>query len=134
MTALTCPACTAATMRPFEVGKLELDRCTFCRGLWFDGGELETALGKRLAAQLTEDQESSRRCPRCTIAMRPAVVAGLRVEFCTKCNGVFLDDGELTAINGGQPVRIQAGEAPPPARPEAQVKDDVMSWLDSLGA
>jgi len=132
MTSLTCPGCTGQ-MRPFQAGHLTLDRCTFCRGLWFDGGELEATLGRKPSARLTEEQESSRRCPRCTTAMRPAEVGGLRVEFCTRCNGVFLDDGELTALNGGQPVRIQAGQPPPPARPEAQVQNDVADWLASLG-
>jgi Zn-finger nucleic acid-binding protein len=136
MTALTCPGCSGK-MRSFQAGAHELDRCTFCSGLWFDGGELQAVLGKRPAASLTQDQESSRRCPRCTIPMTPAVVGGLRVEFCTRCQGVFLDDGELTALNGGQPVKIQvqAGTSPqPPARPEKQVQDDLMSWLDTLGA
>jgi Zn-finger nucleic acid-binding protein len=120
-------------MRTFQAGAHELDRCTFCSGLWFDGGELNAVLGKRPAASLTEDQESSRHCPRCKTAMTPAVVGGLRVEFCKTCNGVFLDDGELTALNGGQPVRIQVGAPPPAPRAEAQVKDDVMGWLESLG-
>jgi Zn-finger nucleic acid-binding protein len=132
MTVLTCPGCTGQ-MRAFQAGTLTLDRCTFCRGLWFDGGELEATLGKRPQARLTDGQESSRRCPRCVTPMRPAECGGLRVEFCTRCNGVFLDDGELTALNGGQPVRIQAGQPPPPPRPEKQVQDDVMGWLESLG-
>lgn len=133
MTALTCPGCSA-NMRTFKVGQHELDRCTFCSGLWFDGGELQAVLGKRPAATLTEEQQSSRKCPRCTTAMKPAIVGGLRVEFCLTCHGVFLDDGELTALNGGKPVRIQAGEQPPAPRAEASVQDDVMGWLNSLGA
>ncbi|MEW6431709.1 MAG: zf-TFIIB domain-containing protein [Myxococcota bacterium] len=128
---LTCPSCTGA-MHEFQVGKLTLDRCTFCRGLWFDGGELEAALGRRPSAKLAEGVDNSRRCPRCTVVMRAAEVGGLRVEFCGQCQGVFLDDGELTAMNGGKPVRVQV-DAPPPARPEKQVQDDVMRWLDSLG-
>lgn len=129
---ITCPSCTGA-MHEFQVGKIALDRCTFCRGLWFDGGELEALLGRRPSAKLAEGVDNSRRCPRCTVVMRAAEVGGLRVEFCTQCNGVFLDDGELTAMNGGKPVRVQVDAPPPPARPDAKVKDDVMDWLNQLG-
>ena len=132
MTARTCPGCTAP-LRPFPAGKVELDRCTFCSGLWFDGGELETLLGKKLPAKLDPDIVTSRKCPVDSLSMQAAEVAGLRVEFCTKCFGVFLDDGELVALNGGQPVRVQAGQQAT-VRPEAKVKDDVMDWLDKLGA
>ncbi len=132
MTARTCPGCTAP-MRPFPAGKVELDRCTFCSGLWFDGGELEALLGKKLPAKLDPDVVTSRKCPADSISMQAAEVAGLRVEFCTKCFGVFLDDGELVALNGGKPVRVPAGQQVA-ARPEAKVKDDVMDWLDRLGA
>lgn len=135
MTARTCPGCSAQ-MRPFPAGKVELDRCTFCSGLWFDGGELEALLGRKLPATLDPDVITSRRCPADQTSMQAAVVAGLRVEFCTQCHGVFLDDGELVALNGGKPVRIQPGQpASPAAAPRApeKVKDDVMGWLNALG-
>ena len=124
-------------MRPFPAGKVQLDRCTFCSGLWFDGGELEALLGKKLPAKLDPDVITSRRCPADDLSMQAAEVASLRVEFCTKCHGVFLDDGEMVALNGGKPVRVQAGQSVRPAaaaRPEAKVKDDVMDWLNKLGA
>ena len=120
-------------MKPFPAGKVELDRCTFCSGLWFDGGELEALLGRKLPAKLDPDVITSRKCPVDNISMQAAEVTGLRVEFCTKCHGVFLDDGEMVALNGGKPVRIEAGKAPP-ARAETAVKDDVMDWLHKLGA
>ena len=120
-------------MRPFPAGKVELDRCTFCSGLWFDGGELETLLGKKLPAKLDPDVVTSRKCPVDDLSMQAAEVAALRVEFCTKCHGVFLDDGELVTLNGGKPVSIQRGQPLAPARAESAVKDDVMDWLHTLG-
>lgn len=113
-------------MRPFQAGAVELDRCPFCRGLWFDGGELEQVLGKKLVGALDNTISTSRRCAKCTTPMQPAVLGELRVEVCTTCRGVFLDDGELTKLNGGQKVRVQA-------RDEAQVRDEVAGWLKSLG-
>ena len=118
-------------MRPFQAGRVELDRCPFCRGLWFDGGELEQVLGKKIAPAVTKGMKTSRNCPACKVAMDPAELGGLRVEVCGGCQGIFLDEGELVALNDGKKVNIaqQAG-APPP---EARVKNDVTAWLDSLG-
>lgn len=112
-------------MRPFQAGAVELDRCSFCRGLWFDGGELEAVLGKKLTGMLDQSLTTARRCAKCTTQLSPAVLGELRVEVCTTCRGVFLDDGELTALNGGQKVRVQ--------RDEAQQRDEVAGWLKSLG-
>jgi len=115
-------------MKAFAVGKIELDRCTFCRGLWFDGGELQTLLGKKLAPTFSAGQQTSRKCAACSKPMVPAELGGLRIEVCRIDRGIFLDENELTALNGGRKVSVQA--APPP---ETKVKHDVSSWLESLG-
>jgi Zn-finger nucleic acid-binding protein len=120
-------------MRPFQAGKIELDLCNFCHGIWFDGGELEQLLRRKLVGALDDTQQSSRRCPACKTTLHPAVLGNLRIEVCTTCKGIFLDDGELVALNGGQQVKVEASAPKPPARPDAQVKDDVMGWLNSLG-
>ena len=121
-------------MKPFGAGKVELDRCTFCRGLWFDGGELEAVLGKKLAPTFTAGQQTSRKCATCSKAMVPAELGGLRIEVCRIDRGVFLDEHELLALNGGQRVKVgqQPAAAPPPPPPEATVQHDVSAWLDSL--
>lgn len=124
-------------MRPLQVGKVELDRCSFCNGLWFDGGELEQVLGKKLIGALVDSTPTSRRCAQCAVPMRSAELGGLQVEVCTTCKGVFLDDGELVRLNDGKQVRVQVQAQPqvaPAPRPEAKVKDDVMDWLATLGA
>ncbi|HEY0881104.1 MAG TPA: zf-TFIIB domain-containing protein [Archangium sp.] len=131
MPSRACPSCTS-TMRPFQAGKVELDLCGFCRGIWFDAGELEHVLKKKLVGQLDTSQDSSRRCPADKVPLHAAVLHNLRVEVCTTCHGVFLDDGELVALNDGQKITVQAAQKPP--RSEQQTKDDVMGWLDSLGA
>lgn len=123
-------------MKPFVVGGIELDRCSFCKGLWFDGGELEAVLKKPARAQLDEG-ESARACAKCRVPMRPAVLGRLRVETCTNCHGVFLDEGELVALNDGQPVRVTM-EAPPkreaaPPVSDARVGESVNDWLKELG-
>lgn len=120
-------------MRPFQAGKVEVDLCGFCRGMWFDAGELEHVLQRKLVGALEAAQESSRRCPVDKVALHPAVIGNLRVEVCTTCHGVFLDDGELVALNDGKKVVVTAGAPKQQSqRSEQQVKDDVMGWLDSL--
>jgi uncharacterized protein len=120
-----CPGCQAK-MKAFPAGKVELDRCTFCRGLWFDGGELEAVLGKPVAPEF-EAGQTSRRCAGCRVVLVPAVLGGLRIEVCRQCRGVFLDEGELKALNAGKAVKVQQ------AAPEEKVRDDVKDWLSSLG-
>lgn len=122
-------------MKPFQAGRVELDRCTFCRGLWFDGGELETVLGKKLAPTFTAGMQTSRKCAACAKQMVPAELGSLRIEVCRIDRGIFLDEHELLALNGGVRVAVgpQAPAAPkPPPMAEAKVKDDVSAWLDSL--
>ncbi len=119
-------------MKPFPAGRVELDRCPFCRGLWFDGGELEQVLGKPMRPTPVPAIGTNRQCPPCGQLMTSAELGGLRIETCGTCHGVFLDEHELLALNGGKQIRVTQGPPPPPP-PEQKVKDDVMGWLDSLG-
>ena len=111
-------------MKPLQAGAVELDRCTFCKGLWFDAGELEKVLGKKLAGMLGGELRA-RQCPHCKVNLYAVTLGDVQVDVCTTCRGVFLDSGELKALNGGQDVRV---------RTDAQVQDDVMAWLNRLGA
>ncbi len=118
-------------MKSFQAGRVELDRCTFCRGLWFDGGELEVVLGKKIAPTFAAGMQTRRKCAACSKPLVPAELAGLRVEVCRIDRGVFLDENELTAINGGKKVSVP--HQPPAPKAEAKVKDDVNAWLNALG-
>ena len=93
-------------MKPFQAGRVELDRCTFCRGLWFDGGELEVVLGKKIAPTFTGATQTSRKCAACTRQMVPAELGGLRVEVCRSDRGIFLDENELVRLNDGRGVKF----------------------------
>ena len=117
-------------MKPLQAGRVELDRCTFCSGMWFDGGELETVLGKKLAPTFNSALQTSRKCAACGKPMVPAELGGLRIEVCRVDRGIFLDQNELTALNGGNKVRLPAAASPVS---ELKVKSDVSTWLESLG-
>src|SRR5687768_9956618 len=97
MPSRTCPGCQGR-MQPFQAGRVELDRCTFCKGLWFDGQELQRVLAKPAAPEISPGK-TSRRCAKCHITLQPAELGGLRIEVCTTCHGLFLDEGELRALN-----------------------------------
>ncbi|MHC4109937.1 MAG: TFIIB-type zinc ribbon-containing protein [Planctomycetota bacterium] len=37
-------------------------------------------------------------CPKCDIALKSSVYEGVEVDKCTKCNGTWLDDGEIVKV------------------------------------
>lgn len=89
---------------------IEVDRCTGCKGLWFDAGELEALKRARVAHDIdTGDPSMGERfnavdrynCPRCSggmIRMVDARQTHIWYEQCGACGGRFLDAGELTDL------------------------------------
>lgn len=67
---------------------------------------------KRLAQQKQaelEIQEKERlkqlhwmHCPKCGMELHPILFKGVTIDKCFGCNGVFLDDGELEKVAGGE--------------------------------
>lgn len=106
-TLLSCPKCGSG-MQPFLHEGIELDRCTGCRGLWFDILEHEDlkkiegseAIDIGDASTGREMNEVDRiQCPVCRVDMLRMSDAEQRhiwVESCPKCHGVFFDAGEFT--------------------------------------
>ncbi|MDX1625284.1 MAG: MFS transporter [Wenzhouxiangellaceae bacterium] len=111
--AMPCPKCRAP-MDARIVEGVEIDRCSRCRGLWFDAGELETLKASATdgvadrADQVTADsipesldQLDEYDCPRCGAEMKPAadpVRPDLKFEICSECDGAFLDAGEFSDL------------------------------------
>lgn len=106
---MQCPKCQAA-MEPVILHGIEVDRCTHCRGLWFDDREPEQLRergGPESAAQLDIGEESVGRemnrkdrisCPRCQARMLRMVVPDqhhIWIESCPSCQGSFYDAGEF---------------------------------------
>jgi len=115
-----CPRCNVEMQLvkvEKEVGNIELDACPNCRGIWFDTSELDKILGVEksfeemayLATPLGEKIE----CPSCSEKMHYSTVKGTTIDFCTKCEGVWLDKDELTDIAGDLPeAQITEKNAP----------------------
>jgi len=108
---MNCPKCRAA-MEVVAFEGIEVDRCTGCRGIWFDVLEKEHLceihgaeaidVGERPA----DAGDAHRRilCPVCKTLMISMSVVGhpeLKYESCTVCFGAFFDAGEFREFKGG---------------------------------
>ena len=101
---MECPKCQAA-MEAVTVGGIEVERCTSCMGLWFEGGDLPRL--KEMKGSETIDTGSATvgrkenlidriMCPSCHSPMIRMVDIDqhhIWFESCKVCKGVFLDAG-----------------------------------------
>jgi membrane associated rhomboid family serine protease/Zn-finger nucleic acid-binding protein len=128
---MRCPRCHAL-LRPVQQqtqrGRIEIDYCPSCRGIYFDSGELEALLQLDGDAALVGGRALFVRppgglatpppipCPRHPhIAMNELLMTGaegpllhavrgdrgrpeLRIDRCPRCAGIWLDGGELAAL------------------------------------
>lgn len=101
----------------YEAG-VEVDRCADCGGVWLDAGELEraqetiekehdagelsriesVAAAWELARQRSRGQISCPKCGRGLEAREYAYCSRILVDRCPGCRGVWLDAGELEAL------------------------------------
>lgn len=111
---MRCPKCSKISLRTAqdEGTGLAIDSCPECQGLWFDAGELRQFFSSKALQQrfFLEDHVEplqtvgytistrARACPRCRVAMRENMVGDINVDRCEKCNGIWLDHGELKRI------------------------------------
>jgi Zn-finger nucleic acid-binding protein len=109
MEQLQCPKCKSP-MEQVQVEATQVDRCTSCRGLWFDALEDQDIRGAEAAETLDSAAEppkpakgdkSTFDCPRCKTRMfRMVDRMGRRIQYesCPQCHGKFLDAGEFHAL------------------------------------
>ncbi len=84
---------------------LEVDSCPECFGIWFDREELKEFLKhpdwvRRLASDDHQGRDGSivrksRECPQCQSALMESTLGEVLVDVCTRCRGIWLDQGEL---------------------------------------
>lgn len=116
-----CPECDremVEVMVPANPGQLIiLDQCHECGGIWCDKWEL-FPIDSAAAQKLERADEAKLRqpaavvpphdlfCPRCTaklIAARdPSLPADLRLRRCFKCDGIWLNRGQLSQFKAHQ--------------------------------
>ena len=104
---MNCPKCSSA-METIKLENVEVDRCSACRGLFFDALEahkLKAMPGSEAidigAAETGRAQPSGERirCPRDTSPMLRIVDAKqphIQLETCPVCQGMFFDAGEFS--------------------------------------
>jgi Zn-finger nucleic acid-binding protein len=97
-------------MEAVAYGGIEVDRCTSCKGIWFDVGETEWLRDEQAAAIIDSGDPSvgrqtneidRYRCPRCGGGMMRRVDlqrTRIRYEECTSCRGSFFDAGEFVDL------------------------------------
>ena len=110
-----CPKCDpAAELESVVVHEVEVDRCSSCGGIWFDRSELGRLieLEEQELSSLLEgkpDEGANLRHGKCPREGRDLIrVAAARsrdviVDFCWKCQGVWLDAGELERLRSAPP-------------------------------
>lgn len=135
-----CPRCRAE-LAPVPMGRITADRCGACRGVWFDGNELEHVLDATTHGIPTSEADRIRRtlpawkrpleevrylpCVRCAEIMTRRQVApraGIIVDLCAR-HGLWFDADELEHFTawcaaGGLEVLRHDGVAAQEARAE----------------
>ena len=110
---MDCPRCKA-TLKVRSIKDLhqdiEVDECPKCKGIWFDHEELQEL---ELVTELTlwevrripkkKEQLEALYCPKCEdhpLMKKAEHPRDERVilDYCETCNGIWLDGGELEAI------------------------------------
>ena len=103
---MLCPKCHSE-FEQIVIGDIEIDRCTNCRGLWFDMLEKEDLLRIEGSEEvdLGPDQVDPKyaemrniECPRCAQTMLAMVDKDqfhIKFEACPACYGTFFDAGEF---------------------------------------
>ncbi len=103
---MKCPKCNAA-MELVTFEGVTVDRCTACKGIWFDANEQKLLKEKKgsevidtgdIATGKKMDKIHNIQCPRCHTPMIRMVDVDqhhIDYEACTVCYGIFLDAGEF---------------------------------------
>ncbi|MHB2019384.1 MAG: TFIIB-type zinc ribbon-containing protein [Candidatus Xenobia bacterium] len=109
-----CVACRGVALKHYvdHVDGGGVYACEACWGLWFDGHTLHDFLHSRrlktrfIISEATEPLESVgytidthvRRCPKCRVELESGVHAGVEIDACRRCQGLWFDAGDLERV------------------------------------
>ena len=106
---MKCPKCKAP-MDNVVLEGVQIERCSGCKGLWFDANE-EVLLSKIQHAEMLDlglaslgkefNNEEPIFCPRCGTSsqlhkLQDKKQPHIELDRCNTCNGTFFDAGEFT--------------------------------------
>ena len=152
-----CPVC-AVPLKPEQVHGVTIETCPTCAGFWFDQGELGNlthedprdleGLDDQAAPQVARLTQTphERKCPCCGEPLyryRYLYSSPVELDGCEKCNGVWVDHGELQKMHASLAAertgQVGAGKLSPEQALELAnfniQHDNVMArqrWLRSL--
>jgi PAT family beta-lactamase induction signal transducer AmpG len=107
--AMRCPKCKA-DMEQVDYDGIEVDRCNYCKGIWFDAGEREALRDTDAAIAVDSGEAKTGKeankidnysCPRCNGAMVRVAdwhQTHIWYEECSSCSGSFFDAGEFVDL------------------------------------
>lgn len=140
---MECPACSGELVA-VTIGKTEIDACkNGCGGIWFDQNEIfafdeEHEVPAREIVEIARERSTKanhskqRHCPRCD--NEPLVRQyfdheyEVEIDLCWSCGGLWLDPGELDAIQ--KQFKTYEDRAAAVDRHVAQVVSDTRAKLD----
>ncbi len=88
----------------------KVDICPHCNGIFFDQGELENISRlveifrevniqeQDIAISGISERGEEICCPLCKTSMQKREIGGQVVDLCPRCNGIWLDGGEIAAL------------------------------------
>ncbi|MCS7165372.1 MAG: zf-TFIIB domain-containing protein [Candidatus Calescibacterium sp.] len=114
---MNCPRCRTfgneVELKQISISEILIDVCDECGGIWFDKQELGQAIqtSKEEIQKLTETlsnaiefdktKDVEMNCPKCNDKMfkyRYMYTSNIYIDGCDKCEGVWIDKGELLEI------------------------------------
>lgn len=135
-----CPKCRAA-LQLTQGGPIPLAVCSGCRGIWLSASALAAQTRDELwgaliqagadhaphAAAYRTPATTAVPCVSCGQPMQQVHLGPVLVEHCPRCQGVFLDSGELVQL-----VSLFGPRAQPRRRSSADVAREVAEGLFEL--
>jgi len=106
MSKIKCPKCQG-TSEPVVYADIEVDRCTDCKGIWFDSLEAQTLKEIRGSESIDVGDPATGQqfnemgkinCPKCGTQMTKMVdlnQSHIWYEKCPVCYGIWFDAGEF---------------------------------------
>ena len=134
-----CPLCDTAMAEvpvPEELSAagnpILIERCERCHGMYFDKSETEDALGVAesllgmAGTMKLPPKNYPLKCPACAGKMELYRARGVMFDACPRCEGIWLDKGELESL------RDFDGEDDPELEPAAE--GGVRNLMDRVAA
>ena len=131
-----CPKCARIPLKAkkAKTGKVVVDVCSNCRGVWFDANELNEVLPvASKGMSLPKDAEDTRMtCPRCRVPLKgfnyPQTY--VKIDMCQECQGLWFDAGEFKEIKIVRERHEEKGELEAYA-PVVGIKGELLTWINS---